>query len=75
MDIQLIWVFGKSEYFCKGGLTAKPAARLLICPSSGSHTSSFRGARSDEPGISRFRVRSGGLSRNDTDKLDTELST
>jgi hypothetical protein len=28
-DIDLIWVFGKSEYFCKGGWTGKS----LICPS------------------------------------------
>ena len=29
VDIQLIWVFGKSEYFCKEGLTANS----VICPS------------------------------------------
>jgi hypothetical protein len=32
MDITLIWVFGKSEYFSASGWTAKPIDGL-ICPS------------------------------------------
>ena len=29
----MIWVFGKSEYFCKGGWTRGLVNRDVICPS------------------------------------------